>query len=641
MIKTGWQFLPVRPEAMSQDPTQQEFFGPEEGSPGALVREAIQNSLDAKRQDAAGAVTVRFTFGNRTEATYGNSKYFDVLRDHLSAQPLALLPQPNAALTYLVIEDFGTRGLQGDPEHTIYDEQQVTQESRNDFFYFWRNVGRSRKEETERGRWGLGKTVFPASSTLSSFFGLTVRKSDGRRLLMGQTVGTTHTYYGPAGEKTIYEPYGYYGSFVPETPLALPIEEAGDVQAFMDDFRLTRGTEPGLSIVVPFPQRELTPEALMREAIRSYYVPILTGELVIETRSPTENYEVTAGTLREMISVLDWRAIRTTSTTMLGLVDFADKCLQVEDSAFYSLAPQPPTPAPESLKGRIPEHDLDDLRARYDAGELLPLRVPVIVKRETGPVDSYLDLFIQRDEDLNSGTADFVREGLAITQTGKAPRQQVRGLALVTDRALSTLLGDAENPAHTKWQELSQKIKEPKYTHGRGTVRMVNASIQQVVEILAFRPGVRDLNLLADIFYLPVEAEAAKPVPVPKKSSDGEVQPPPVVPPPTPKPFKLREVAGGFRLESVEQAERRVETFSIRMAYALRSGDPFRHYSQLDFEAAKLQLRGEGVEVTEAHENRIVLKVSNPRFVFQVSGFDQLRDVEVDVTPTYSAETVE
>jgi hypothetical protein len=638
MSKTGWQFLAVRPEAMSQDPTQQEFFGPEEGSPGALVREAIQNSLDAKRKDAAGAVVVRFTFGRSTESTYGGAPYFAVLRDHLAAQPLALLPQPQAQVSYLVVEDFGTRGLQGSPEHTIYDEQQAKQENRNDFFYFWRNVGRSRKEETERGRWGLGKTVFPASSTLSSFFGLTVRSSDNRRLLMGQTVGTTHTFFDPAGEKTIYEPYGYYGRSIPETPLALPIEEAEAIEQFIGDFGLTRGMESGLSIVVPFPQRELTPAALIREAIRSYYIPILTGELVVEARDAAESYEVSAATLRQVIKLLDWRPLRTTSDTMLGFVDFADKCLQVQGTGVYSLTPQPPAPAPESLKDRIPDEDLVDLRERYETGDLLPFRVPIIVKRQDGAVESYLDLFIQRDETLNSGRADFVREGLAITQTGKSPRQQVRGLALVTHRALSTLLGDSENPAHTKWQELSQKIKEPLYTHGRSTVRMVNASIQQIVEILAFRPGVRDENLLSDIFYLPVDDEAAKTLPVRTKSNDGEVQPPPAVPPATSKPFKLRDVAGGFRLESVQPSPRQVEAFNIRLAYAVRAGNPFRRYSHLDFDVAKMKFQGEGVKVAEAAENRVRLNVTSADFVFQLSGFDQLRDLEVEVTPTYAAD---
>ena len=52
-------------------------------------------------------------------------------------------------------------------------------------FYFWRNRGRSKKSEDSRGRWGLGKLVFPHSSQINTFFGLTKRDDDKESYLMG------------------------------------------------------------------------------------------------------------------------------------------------------------------------------------------------------------------------------------------------------------------------------------------------------------------------------------------------------------------------------------------------------------------------------------------------------------------------
>jgi hypothetical protein len=85
----------------------------------------------------------------------------------------------------MVIEDYGTRGLQG--EVLQYDDLD-DDIKKNDFFYFWRNIGRTKKELTDLGRWGLGKTVFQAASRINTFFGLTVREDDGRAYLMGQSV---------------------------------------------------------------------------------------------------------------------------------------------------------------------------------------------------------------------------------------------------------------------------------------------------------------------------------------------------------------------------------------------------------------------------------------------------------------------
>ena len=76
-------------------------------------------------------------------------------------------------------------------------------------------MGRSRKHASELGRWGLGKTVFQAASRINSFFGLTVRATDSRRLLLGQSVLKVHNLDGAR-----FYPYGYFGRF--EADFALP-----------------------------------------------------------------------------------------------------------------------------------------------------------------------------------------------------------------------------------------------------------------------------------------------------------------------------------------------------------------------------------------------------------------------------------
>ena len=213
-----WRFRRMLPGEMNIDPIESEFFSTEalDSMSDALVRESIQNSLDARAGEAE--VRVRFMFGSVGPSV--SARYFSDLGPHLGAagSGLTQLPDLSGELDYLLVEDFGTRGLQGDPSQS---EDQALDESipRNDFYYFWRNVGHSRKHASELGRWGLGKIVFPAASRINSFLAVTVRADDRRCLLMGQSVLRIHRL-----ENARHYPYGYFGVF--DGDFAEPLEDA-------------------------------------------------------------------------------------------------------------------------------------------------------------------------------------------------------------------------------------------------------------------------------------------------------------------------------------------------------------------------------------------------------------------------------
>src|SRR6185295_17137772 len=119
-------------------------------------RESIQNSLDARAMRSRSPVRVRFRFaaGRHALAAEAVREYFGGLEPHLQAAARTIhtvLPREDEAVPYLLIEDFGTRGLTGDP--SIDPElDPAGEEQKNDFFYFWRNVGRSNKGDIDRGR---------------------------------------------------------------------------------------------------------------------------------------------------------------------------------------------------------------------------------------------------------------------------------------------------------------------------------------------------------------------------------------------------------------------------------------------------------------------------------------------------------
>jgi hypothetical protein len=266
-----WHFRAMDEGEMHVDPVHDEFFKMQD-LVDALVRESIQNSLDARRTRAT--VRVRFCFRTGAEALSSEAaqQYFSGLREHVDAIQLAL-PRASEPVPYLLIEDFGTRGLTGDPE--IDPELESEGETRNDFYYFWRNVGRSKKGHDDRGRWGLGKAVFWVASRIRTIFGLTLRE-DQRALLLGQSVLKTHILEGRR-----FDPYGFFARFEKRSRLPLPIEQAVLLDRFFDDFQLHRN-EPGLSIVVPYYRAdELSFERIVESAIRQYFYPITCGALTV------------------------------------------------------------------------------------------------------------------------------------------------------------------------------------------------------------------------------------------------------------------------------------------------------------------------------------------------------------------------
>jgi len=192
-----WQFVPKPAMAKHRDPIQAEFFNTDsiKGAADEVVREAVQNTLDAQAADSPG-VRVRIYVSGDAGALPADeaASYFQGIWPHADACGInaSLRQQP---CRFVVVEDFGTTGLLGD--ETAHDPP--LQGQSNHFFYFFRAEGKSGKSGSDRGRWGVGKYVFPNASGIKSFFGVTVRNNgagSSAPLLMGQAVMKNHSIDG-------------------------------------------------------------------------------------------------------------------------------------------------------------------------------------------------------------------------------------------------------------------------------------------------------------------------------------------------------------------------------------------------------------------------------------------------------------
>jgi hypothetical protein len=242
-MKPKWHFNKRRPCDRARNPSNDAFFTAEslENLSEALVREGIQNSLDASVNGPGEVRDVRVCIRHvpqaPSEAARVIAEHFVPVADHfrngLRRPDVEELFGPSAG--YLVFEDFGTRGLQGDVE-----EYRLEKAEKNAFFSFFRAEGMSAKDEDKIGRWGIGKQVFPTASRLHSIFGLTVRHDAPAKVLMGSAVVRIHTHDGEE-----FHPDAWFGLRETEEQPVNPVQDRG----FLDKFEQAFGVLTAKSCV--------------------------------------------------------------------------------------------------------------------------------------------------------------------------------------------------------------------------------------------------------------------------------------------------------------------------------------------------------------------------------------------------------
>ena len=112
-----------------------------------FVREAIQNSLDARR-DPERPVRVNFTF--HSDGIGPRRAFLEQVMDHRRRAGLDIPHEwSNGHVRWLVVEDFNSNGLGGSLSSRT-----------SDFWNYWLNFGLSNKDGSGRGGRGIGRVTF-------------------------------------------------------------------------------------------------------------------------------------------------------------------------------------------------------------------------------------------------------------------------------------------------------------------------------------------------------------------------------------------------------------------------------------------------------------------------------------------------
>lgn len=641
-----WQFSPKRPSDKTRDPVAGEFFASDaiKNAGEALVREGIQNSLDARMGNRNGLARVRIYLSGTGNAVAPERMrlWIDGARDHLVA-PNNGLRGSESALTgrcqYLVFEDFGTTGLVGDPEAI-----EAIDGDRNAFFYFFRAEGKTEKSGDDRGRWGIGKQVFPRSSRVQMYFGYTETEAGPR--LMGGCVLKHHKVDG-----RVFKPDGYGGIQIDRDGdrFTVPVEDAAEIEAFRQDFRITRrNQEYGLSIVVPWidnGDEDSSPSSFNRDALAlsvldGYFLPIMEGRLEVLIEDGSGSYRLASDTFQQILddltAVFGNERQAETVRRLRSLVGLAEAC-GPGTIASFAIGPCP-SDKPRWTDDMVTREMASEVRTKLDGG--LPVRIAaeLTVRPKIGaPERAAFECYLTKQAGA-VGKPCHVREDLIISNVRCTRLNGFVALVRVNQGPLATLLGDAEGPAHTEWHGSSRNFKD-KYTYGGVAIDFVSNFAFEFVQRAYSASKQLDRQLLSDIFFDVHDSSGAHPnnnqrskrrkAKLNDADVGGAIE---ELPPPKPRSFLITELADGFVIASAGEQDLSGRVVRVQAAYETTKGDPMKSYQADDFslQSRPIMIDSHGCRISflEA-KNSLEISVSEPTFRVAVKGFDKNRDLAV------------
>jgi len=585
---------------MERDPTQRDQFNNDDVQlVEALVRESVQNSLDAA---ASAHIKVRFaiaTLHGRAAERAHDLLQTGRLNLHLSLCGLAELSLHDGIRT-LVVEDFGTTGLQG--KWDSWDQ--------GAFCDFWRRMGKSHKGGRSLGRWGLGKLVFSSSSDARAILGLTARDGDSERLLMGQVVLKHHDL----PDRTRVDSHGFYCELSREG-LQLPLRDDAVTSSFGNLFQLTRTNESGLSVVVPFLKPEIDEDLILRAVVSNYFVPILFGRLTVEVSGT----QVSAGTYRSVA-----QEVAGADKALGHTIDFVTEVSKRVRAGSPDLRVLVRGWSKQPANDLVP--NLDEARECFQNGELCEFRVPVHLRRKGGaPFVSHVDVYLRKCEiDVD---ALFVRKSIVLS----AEKRYFRGtntscLLIAEDDGVAEFLADAENPAHTGCSAGAEKLVA-RWMAPRDRLKEIRSIPQWLYSALSVETDTTDVSALIDIFSV-AEGEGSG-----EKGGSGTQISRPRLPREisrSTKPYRISPIDAGVSLIGDSSVETGYEIL-LSVAYDVLRGDPFLKHSPLDFDLTKgeVGIALECATVAEVTASTIRLIADGGEFRVSLTGFDPNRDIAV------------
>lgn len=573
-----------------------------------FVREAIQNSLDARR-DPTKPVYIKFSFH---EAKLGPRAKF--LKQAIEHRELAGLPVPQAwyegRIKWITVEDSNTKGLMGD-----------LSDRKGDFWGYWLNFGLSNKTGTGRGGRGIGRVTFLIASKLHAVLGLTRRSTDSALAGCGMCVlkadqydGTfrsTHAYLAAREQGSIYDLH--------ETPdFHAGLEEAFNLAPYTED-----PDASGLSLVIPYPHDELDENGILAAAVDHFAPAILNGTLVVDVgidRLDQGSIHGVAPCVKQHIK-------------SKSVADGVERYLELIERAQAGTSVDIDLPSASAKLSELRDSESAvKLRSQLASGSeaSFSLRFPMT---KSGVKSTVRVTAVASATPYAKGQIDrLFREGMSLPDVKTRRPSDIDLILLIEDEPLAQYLNFCEGKAHLdllESKEVRTKLADAGFD-GLQVKRLVKSLPDSLREFLTEESSEPDTSVWESYFSIPDPASEKKKVPTPRKD---EPDPPPPPPPPPLPPANVSAVIvetlpDGFCLKANPDYKKFPATVEAIVAYADGSSKP--SWSEFDFRPRDLRTTASNC-TAEFTENKLRVLDWVEESHVEVTGFDVRRELDTRI----------
>lgn len=612
-----WQWPEVGPTPVSYGLDAEIFDSEKFPNAQTFVREAIQNSLDA-RLDQDKPVRVRFNFYSSKISAHQAL----LLGDLRSKKSISGLPWPQEwdeeNISWLTVQDFNSFGLQGDLDSRT-----------SDFWNYWLNFGLSNKNGTGRGGRGIGRVTFLIASRISTVLGITNRAADNAVHTCGMSVlrpveiegelRTSYAYLAKSPHKNIFDLYSG-PEFNAELASAFSITEHLQEGCF------------GLGLVIPYPHPDLTADKLIAASIEHFAPAIVAGQLVVEINSTVVDSQTIGEQAARVATSFGSPAVKQDARKFLALVALGRSTPNLRVSVDRGLF---------RLTDYVTDDDRNALRTAIDAGETAIVEINVPVTRNGNKTSSKIVAVASRLNGSRKPLDFFFREGMALPEVVARVPADIDLVVLAGYGELATYLNFCEGKAHLDLLEnrdVREKLKEHGFADGVSLKRSVRRLMDDVRALVLPDSSKPDASVMGSFFAITRKSPAKQ-----KPGSGGlhgeSVNPPdptPPAPPPPPKitPFLVSDLPDGFSVAAHPAYMDYPASFTLKVAYA--TGEKSPKWSPFDFDLQALTTVTTGaVESFQVQGNTLEATGCGGDFVVEVRGFDVRRElaIKLDVTP--------
>ena len=254
---------------------------------------------------------------------------------------------------------------------------------------------------------------------------------------------------------------------------------------------------------------------MIKATVTQYFYPVILEKLsvTVEDENTGEPILIDSTSINSVIDEIEFKEEDTINPNQLNkLVDFSKWTIENgEDEIITLLEPEDPYGVPGWYPERLLNEELNQiLREKtelFNSGERVGFKVPVFVQAVgKDPKLSWFRVFMEKDEELEDPDCHFIRDGITIIGVNPIRKKEIRALVIIEDPALSKLLGDAENPAHTEWSKDSPNFAG-KYVNGDKVISFAINSLDRLYGWLNKPAEGLDEDILKDIFYIELPEE--------------------------------------------------------------------------------------------------------------------------------------